>query len=64
MTGTWSALKTGAPVLESAVAAFDCQVVEIRPMGSHNVIFGAVVDVRLTAASPALLYHNRAYKRV
>jgi len=64
VTGTWSTLKTGAPVLDTAVAAFDCQVVEIRPMGSHNVIFGAVVAVRLNAADPALVYHNRAYKRV
>jgi flavin reductase len=64
VTGTWSTLKTGAPVLDTAVAAFDCRVVEIRIMGSHNVIFGAVVDVRLNAANPALIYHNRAYKRV
>jgi flavin reductase len=64
VTGTWSTLKTGAPVLDTAVAAFDCQVIEIRTMGSHNVIFGAVVDVRLNAANPALIYHNRAYKRV
>jgi flavin reductase len=64
VTGTWSTLKTGAPVLDTAVAAFDCRVVEIRTMGSHNVIFGAVVDVKLSAAAPALLYHNRAYKRV
>jgi flavin reductase len=64
VTGTWSTLKTGAPVLDTAVAAFDCRIVEIRTMGSHNVIFGAVVDVRLNAANPALIYHNRAYKRV
>jgi flavin reductase len=64
VTGTWSTLKTGAPVLDTAVAAFDCRVVEIRTMGSHNVIFGVVVDVRLNAANPALIYHNRAYKRV
>jgi flavin reductase len=63
VTGTWSTLKTGAPVLDSAVAAFDCRVVEIRTIGSHNVIFGAVVDVKMSAG-PALLYHNRGYKRV
>jgi cob(II)yrinic acid a,c-diamide reductase len=51
-------------VLDTALAAFDCRVVEIRMMGSHNVIFGAVVDVKLNAANPALIYHNRAYKRV
>lgn len=64
VTGLWSTLKTGAPVLRTAVVAFDCRIVEIRPMGSHNVIFGAVVDVGLGSIGPALVYHNRAYKRV
>jgi flavin reductase len=64
VTGTWSTLKTGAPVLDTAVVAFDCRLVEIRTVGSHNVIFGAVVDVRVNAANPALIYHNRVYKSV
>jgi flavin reductase (DIM6/NTAB) family NADH-FMN oxidoreductase RutF len=64
VTGTWSTLKTGAPVLDSAVVAFDCRLVEIRTVGSHNVIFGAVVDVRVNTANPPLIYHNRVYKRV
>jgi flavin reductase len=64
VTGMWSTLKTGAPVLQTSVVAFDCRVVEARTMGGHNVIFGAVVDIRLGPAGPALVYHNRAYKRV
>jgi len=64
VTGLWSTLKTGAPVLETAVVAFDCRVIEIRAVASHNVIFGAVVDIWLGPAVPALVYHNRAYKRV
>src|SRR5579883_1423771 len=63
-TGSWFALKTGAPVLAESVVAFDCRVVEIRAVASHNVIFGAVVDIRLGPAGPALVYHDRAYKRV
>ena len=62
--GSWSTLKTGAPVLAEAVVAFDCQVVEIRAVASHNVIFGAVVDIRSGPVGPALVYHDRAYKRV
>jgi len=62
--GQWSTLKTGAPVLASAVVAFDCRVVEIRVVASHNVIFGAVEDIRIGPAGPALVYHDRAYKRV
>ena len=57
-------MKTGAPVLADSVVAFDCRVIEIRAVASHNVIFGAVVDIRLGPAGQALVYHNRAYKQV
>ncbi len=33
-------------------------------MENHNVIFGAVADVRSGSIDAALVYHNRAYKRV
>jgi flavin reductase len=62
--GNWTTLKTGAPVLADAVVAFDCRVVEIKAVASHNVIFGAVEDIRIGALGPALVYHDRAYKRV
>ena len=51
-TGEWTTLKTGAPMLASAVIALDCRVVEIKAVASHNVIFGAVVDMRLWAGRP------------
>ena len=61
-TGVWTTLKTGAPVLSTCVVAFDCRVLEIKAVASHNVIFGAVVDIRLGPAGAALVYHERAYK--
>jgi flavin reductase len=63
-TGQWTTLKTGAPTLASAVVAFDCRVIEIKAVASHNVIFGAVEDIRIGPSGPALVYHDRAYKRV
>ncbi len=62
--GEWLTLKTGAPVLASAVVAFDCRTVEIKAVASHNVVFGAVEAVRLGPSGPALVYHDRAYKPV
>ena len=62
--GEWMTLTTGAPVLASAVIACDCRVLEIRAVASHNVIFGAVEAVRLGPSAPALVYHERAYKKV
>jgi flavin reductase len=62
--GEWITLKTGSPVLASAVIAFDCRTIEIKAVGSHNVVFGAVEAVRLGPSGPALVYHDRAYKPV
>ncbi len=62
--GEWTTLVTGSPVFASAVVAFDCRIVEVRSVGSHNVFFGAVESVRLGPQGPALVYHERAYKRV
>ena len=63
-TGEWMVLSTGSPVLASAVIAFDCRIIEVRSVGTHNVFFGAVETVRLGAGGRALVYHERAYKRV
>lgn len=62
--GEWITLATGSPVLSSAVVAFDCRVSEIKAVASHNVIFGVVEGVRLGDPGEALVYHERAYKRV
>ena len=62
--GEWLTLSTGSPVLASAVIAFDCRIVEVRSVASHNVFFGAVETVRAGPGGPALVYHDRAYKQV
>src|SRR5262245_12181363 len=63
-SGEWAVLETGSPVLASAVVAFDCRIIEVRAVASHNVFFGAVEAVRPGPSGPALVYHERAYKRV
>ena len=51
-------------MLSSAVIAFDCQTLDVKTLASHNVIFGVVEAVRLGPAGPALVYHDRLYKKV
>ena len=63
-TGTWSELATGAPLLTDAVVAFDCRVIEVKAVATHNVLFAGVVAVRLGRPGGALVYHERAYKQV
>ena len=63
-TGEWTTLATGSPVFAPAVVAFDCRVIEMKGVASHNVIFGVVEAVRFGPSGPVLMYHDRAYKQV
>jgi flavin reductase len=63
-TGEWLVLATGSPVLAAAAVAFDCRIIEVHSVGSHDVFFGAVETVRLGPSGPVLVYHERAYKHV
>lgn len=62
--GEWVTLATGCPVLASAVVAFDCRTVEVKPVASHYVVYGCVEAVRLGPGTEALVYHDRLYKRI
>lgn len=59
--GAWSRLVTGAPVLETALVAFDCRVLEADLIATHYVMIGAVAEVRLGLGGAALIYHGRDY---
>ena len=39
--------KTGAPILEEAIACVECEVKEIRPGGDHAVVIAEVVEAYL-----------------
>jgi flavin reductase len=62
--GQWSTLATGSPVLEGALAAFDCRVVERLERGTHSVIFCEVQAVRVRTDGEPLLYLDRRYRGI
>ena len=39
---------TGAPILEKAIAALECRVVEIVNAGDHSIVIGEVVEAEIT----------------
>lgn len=62
--GRWTTLESAAPVLETAVAAFDCRRSHQMDVGGHTVFFGQVRAVRLNGVSePPLLYAHGGYGR-
>jgi len=52
---SWVTLSTGAPVLSDAEVAFDCRIVDVRPVGSHSVLTCEVDDIRLHSPDPDVL---------
>jgi flavin reductase (DIM6/NTAB) family NADH-FMN oxidoreductase RutF len=46
------------------VVAFDCRIVEVKSVATHNVFIAAIEAVRFGDGGPALVYHDRAYKQV
>ena len=61
---TWRTLATGAPVLASALAAFDCRLIESREMSTHLILIGQVEAVAVGPRREALFYLHRSYQRI
>ncbi|MBW8298396.1 MAG: flavin reductase family protein [Hydrogenophaga sp.] len=59
----WTRLASGAPVLEDAVAALDCEVEEAIERHSHVIVIGRVLSIRLRGGN-SLLYQNGRYHSV
>ncbi len=60
----WRVLATGAPVLPSALVAFDCRLVESKEFGTHLVMIGEVEAVEIAPRADALMYAHREYWRL
>ena len=57
----WTKLVTGAPVLTSAAAVFDCRLTEVKEVMTHLVMIGAVEAVDYGQQGCSLTYANRKY---
>lgn len=60
----WGGLATGAPILDGALASFDCRLTDSRIVATHRVMIGEVAAIRLGDPGPALLYLGRGYRRL
>ena len=58
----WLAKTTGSPVLQGAVATFECEIESAVAAATHTIFIGRVIATTICAATP-LLYTNREYGR-
>lgn len=61
--GRWTVMSSGAPVLDNALAAFDCRIASVMDAGSHSVILCEVLDVS-SLDGDGLVYFRRTYHRL
>ncbi|MDN5005464.1 flavin reductase family protein [Bradyrhizobium sp. GCM10027634] len=65
ISGDWRTLITGAPMLASALASFDCQVVQRLAYETHTIFLGEVMQVKLAEDDiDPLLYMDSAFRRL
>lgn len=59
--GAWDVLTTGAPCCRDSLAAFDCEVVEARDLGTHSLFIAKVVAISACDTGQPLVYQRHAY---
>lgn len=52
--------RNGLPMLEGAVAAAECNVVDEFSVGDHSIVVGALDDISIEGGEP-LIYHRAGY---
>lgn len=63
VSGLWQKLVTGTPVLQGALAAFDCKTASTFDFGTHRILIGEVVEVVSSDGDP-LLFADRNFRRL
>ncbi len=60
--GRWVELASGAPVLDGALAGFDCRVIKVFDESTHHAFLCEVLDTRERSDGEALIYLNGAFR--
>jgi flavin reductase len=58
--GAWTTLSTGAPVLEDALAVFDCRVVQRMRYTTHTIFLAIPEAVRIAGGEP-IVHFDRGF---
>lgn len=62
--GRWTTLATGVPILEGALANFDCRVIKVFDESTHHAFLCEVLGTRERDDGEALIYLNGAFRRL
>jgi flavin reductase (DIM6/NTAB) family NADH-FMN oxidoreductase RutF len=60
----WHEAETGSPILEDALAYFDCRVAQRHDGGDHTVFLGEIVAAGYREDAQPLVWFGSAYRRL
>ncbi|MEO7296226.1 MAG: flavin reductase family protein [Candidatus Limnocylindria bacterium] len=60
----WHEAETGSPILEGALAYFDCRIMERHDGGDHTIFLGEIVAAGYREDAAPLLWYGSAYRRL
>lgn len=60
----WHEAETGSPILEGALAYFDCRLLERHAGGDHTIFLGEIVAAGFREDAAPLLWYGSTYRRL
>ena len=60
----WHEAETGSPILEGAIAYFDCRIAARHPGGDHTIFIGEIVAAGFREDAEPLLWYASGYHRM
>ncbi|MEV4113896.1 flavin reductase family protein [Nonomuraea sp. NPDC049695] len=56
--------RSGAPLLDGAIATLECAVDQVVGAGDHDIVIGRVLSVEESPAETPLIFYGGAYRRL
>ena len=60
----WHEAETGSPILEGALAYFDCRLTERHPGGDHTLFLGEIVAAGYREDAAPLIWYGSRYREL
>jgi flavin reductase (DIM6/NTAB) family NADH-FMN oxidoreductase RutF len=60
----WHEAETGSPILEGAIAYFDCRITDRHPGGDHTIFVGEIVAAGYREDAQPLMWFGSRYRRL
>jgi flavin reductase (DIM6/NTAB) family NADH-FMN oxidoreductase RutF len=60
----WHDAETGSPILDGAIAFFDCRLIAQHPGGDHTMFVGEIVAAGFEEEAEPLIWYGSRYRRL